>query len=162
MSESTRLSAGISHFGARLSKAHRSTPRTSIWPENPSTRWARNLPWRMVYRPRSYRWEVDPACGLISKTSEGLECHSVPAWRWDSRWGLLPPTVTWLQRFACTRRAVVALLDYRLAPEYRFPVGLKDIIEAYRELLISYPAGAGRCCRRQCGRGPSGFPCWLV
>lgn len=98
---------------------------------------------RHLYRTNEHRetWNgvvvdiVDPAVGIAPKNADKvlINVHG-GAFMWGSGSGALVEAIP----IAATGRIKVVTVDYRLAPEHRFPVASEDIAAVYRHLLTTY------------------------
>lgn len=82
---------------------------------------------------------VEPAQG-IAPENRGRVLVNIHggAFLWGAGSGALVEAVP----IAATMRIRVVTVDYRLAPEHRYPAASEDVTAVYRELLRSYPASA--------------------
>lgn len=82
---------------------------------------------------------VDPEAG-IAPENRGRILINVHggAFMWGAGSGALVEAVP----IAATMRIRVVTVDYRLAPEHRYPAASQDVTAVYRELLKTYPASA--------------------
>lgn len=82
---------------------------------------------------------VDPATGSAPENRGRIliNVHG-GAFMWGAGSGALVEAVP----IAATMKIRVVTVDYRLAPEHRYPAASEDVTAVYRELLKTYPASA--------------------
>ena len=80
---------------------------------------------------------VDPAAGIAPGNAKRvlINVHG-GAFMWGAGSGALVEAVP----IAATMRVRVVTVDYRMAPEHRYPAGSEDVTAVYRALLTTYPA----------------------
>lgn len=98
---------------------------------------------RALYSTREHRQRmggvpvdvVVPTQGVSPKNADRvlINVHG-GAWMWGSGSGALVEAVP----IAATGRIKVVAVDYRLAPEHRYPAASEDVAAVYRELLKTY------------------------
>lgn len=81
---------------------------------------------------------VDPVAGIAPENAERvlINVHG-GAFMWGAGSGALVEAIP----IAATMRMRVVTVDYRLAPEHRYPAASQDVTAVYAALLKRYPAG---------------------
>lgn len=81
---------------------------------------------------------VTPSTGVLARNATRvlINVHG-GAFKWGSGSGALIEAIP----IAATMGIKVVAVDYRLAPEHRYPAASEDVATVYRELLKTYPAG---------------------
>lgn len=82
---------------------------------------------------------VDPTSGIAPENRKRvlINVHG-GAFLWGAGSGALVEAIP----IAATMRIRVVTIDYRLAPEHRYPAASEDVTAVYRDLLKTYPASA--------------------